>query len=194
MKILLYTGYRTGSRSFGEWLSIELNLPYYHEPFNPKSDFKNFSIEETGDCIIKIPPDEFDYQNLKKLFDKRIILYRENIKEQSESALWAYEKQLWHNDWKVDSENSNFISAHYTIPDEWLDKNADAIKSYSVTLQKENQVLKSLEGCLHITYEELFYSNEGIKKVEDYIGFESKSKFNKINKLRGGRAPKKKLI
>ena len=36
MKILSYTRYRTGSRSFGEWLSIELDLPYYHEPFNPK--------------------------------------------------------------------------------------------------------------------------------------------------------------
>lgn len=184
MKILNYTGYRTGSRSFGQWLSFELNLPYYHEPFNPKSEFKNFSIKKTSDCIIKISPHEFDYKNLKKLFDKRIILYRENTKEQAESALWAYEKQLWHHNWYKSTENSNFANAHYVIPQEWLDKNAESIKSMISTLQKENEELKLLKDCLHITYEELYYSNEGIKKVEDYIGFKSKSKFNKIDKLR----------
>ena len=47
-------------------------------------------------------------------------------------------------------------------------------------LEKQNEILTSLTDCLHITYEELYYSNEGIKKVEDYIGFKSKSKFNKI--------------
>jgi hypothetical protein len=185
MKILNYTGYRTGSRSFGEWLSFELNLPYYHEPFNPKSDIKNFLIEEIHNGIIKIPPaDGFGYENLKKLFDKRIILYRENIKEQAESAIWSSEKQLWHHDWYKATENSKFTNAHYVIPQEWLDKNAEVIKCYSDGLEKENEELKLLKDCLHITYEELYYSNEGIKKTEDYIGFKSKSKFSKIDKLR----------
>jgi hypothetical protein len=187
MKFLSYTGYRTGSRSFGEWLSIELNIPYYHEPFNPKFDIKNFSIEDTGDCIIKIPPaDGFDYETLKKLFDKTIILYRENTKEQAESAIWAYEKKLWHHDWNASIENSSFKSAHYTIPQEWLDENAEMIKCFTEDLQKENEKLKSLKDCLHITYEELYYSNEGIKKVEDYIGFKSKTTFSKMHKLRNG--------
>jgi hypothetical protein len=188
MKILNYTGFRTGSRSFGEWLSIELNLLYYHEPFNPIFDIKNFSIEDAGDCIIKIPPtDGFDYENLKKLFDKKIVLYRENTREQSESIIWANEKQLWHNTWHNSTENSSFKSAHYTIPQDWLDKNAESIKSMELRFEKENKELKLLKDCLHITYEELYYSNKGIKKVEDYIEFKSKSTFNKINKLRNGK-------
>jgi hypothetical protein len=187
MKFLSYTGARTGSRSFGDWLSIELDIPYYHEPFNPKFDKKNFSIEDTGDCIIKIPPsDGFDYENLKKLFDKTIILYRENTKEQAESKLWSDEKKLWHHDWNTDIKNSSFTSAHYTIPQDWLDKNAETIKYYMEAVQRENEELKLLKDCLHITYEELYYSEKGIKKIEDYIGFKSKSKFNKIYKLRDG--------
>jgi hypothetical protein len=201
MKILSYTGYRTGSRSFGEWLSIELDLPYYHEPFNPKFllnpfnpkfDKNNFLTEDIDDCIIKIPPvDGFDYESLKKLFDKTIILYRENTREQAESAIWAYEKKLWHHDWNAVTYNStfkpnSFTSAHYTIPQEWLDKNAESIKYMEEDLQKENELLKSLTDCLHITYEELYYSDNGIKKIEDYIGFKSKTKFSKIHKLRNG--------
>jgi hypothetical protein len=182
MKILSYTGYRTGSRSFGEWLSFELNLPYHHEPFNPIFDIKNFSIENTGDCIIKIPPaDNIGYENLKKLFNKRIVLYRENTKEQAESIIWSNEKQLWHNQWHTQTENSSFTNAHYTIPQDWLDTHAEQIEKDIKDLEKENEILKSLTDCLHITYEELYYSDNGIKKVEDYIGFKSKSKFNKMH-------------
>jgi len=197
MKILIYTGYRTGSNSFGELLSIELGLPYHHEPFNKTIIvpsmvinkilfaekillYKNFSIEDAGDCIIKITQDNnFDYESLKKLFDKKIVLYRENTKEQAESILWANEKQIWHN-----QSDNKFISAHYIIPTEWLDINAEEIKFWDVKLQEENEILKSLTDCLHITYEELYYSDEGIKKIEDYIGFKSKLKFDKIDKLR----------
>jgi|LauGreSBDMM110SN_4_FD.fasta_scaffold16496_3 hypothetical protein len=194
MKILLYTGYRTGSNSFGEWASIELNLPYYHEPFNKNitipsiiankiSSNKNISIEEVGDCIMKISPfDGFDYENLKKLFDKRIVLYRENTKEQAESILWANKKKLWHHTYL----NDKFISAHYTIPMEWLNKNEVEIKTITDSLTKVNELLKSLTDCLQITYEELYYSEEGIKKIENYLGFKSKSMFNKIHKLRNG--------
>jgi hypothetical protein len=194
MKILMYTGYRTGSRSLGDWLHTELNLNYYHEPFNKNITiphmvraknklYKNFSIEQSNNCIIKISPnDEFDYENLKKLFDKKIILYRENTKQQAESILWANEHQSWHST-IIDNK---FISAHYTIPQEWLDINAKQIELSSYALQQENEMLKSLTDCLHITYEELYYSDNGIKKIEDYIGFKTKTKFNKINKLRNG--------
>jgi len=190
MKILIYTGYRTGSNSLGEWSSIQLDLPYHHEPFNKMNKTsvnlftnKNFSIEEAGDCIMKISPfDGFDYEKLKNLFDKRIVLYRENTKEQAESIVWAAEKELWHHTYL----NDKFISAHYTTPIEWLNKNIKEIETIQFLLEKENELLKSLTDCLHITYEELYYSDNGIKKIEDYLGFKSNSKFNKINKLRNG--------
>lgn len=185
MKILLYTGYRTGSNSFGEWLSIQLNIPYYHEPFNSyiKPFNENFSIETSGDCIIKISPaDGFDYKNLKKLFDKKIVLYRENTKEQAESTIWANEKQMWHHRYS----NDKFINAHYTITKEWILTNALEIKNLQDFLEKEKEELKLLKDCVLITYEELYYSEDGIKKIEDYLGFKSNSKFNKMDKLRNG--------
>jgi hypothetical protein len=181
MKILLYTGYRTGSNSAGEWLATQLNIPYYHEPFNKNITipyiiagkeklYKNFSIEETHDCIIKISPfDGFDFENLKKLFDKRIILYRENTKEQAESIIWANEKQLWHHTYS----NDKFISAHYTITKEWVVDNADEIKSLQDSLEKEKEELKLLKDCILISYEELYYLEDGIKKIEEYLGFKS---------------------
>jgi hypothetical protein len=195
MRILSYTGYRTGSRSFGEWLGVQLNLVYYHEPFNKNITiphmienknklFKNFSIENSNECIIKISPiDGFDYENLKKLFDKKVVLYRENTKEQAESMLWANERQLWHNT----VINNTFTNAHYKIPNEWLELNSKKIEDCEISLMEENKILKSLTDCLHISYEELYYSDTGIKKIEDYIGFKSKSKFNKMDKLRNGR-------
>jgi len=69
---------------------------------------------------------------------------------------------------------------------EWLDKNAEEIKSLSESLERENEILKSLTDCIIVTYDELYYSDKGIKKIEDYVGFKSNSKFNKINKLRNG--------
>jgi hypothetical protein len=145
----------------------------------------NFS-EKCGGCDF-LDLTEDDYQNLKKLFDKKIILYRENIREQAESIIWANEKQLWHNRWHANTETSSFISAYYTIPQDWLDAHADVIESTIAGLEIENEELKLLTDCLHITYEELYYSDNGIKKVEDYIGFKSKSKFNKMHKLRNGK-------
>ena len=173
MKILLYTGYRTGSNSFGEWASIQLDLPYYHEPFNKNITipsmianklalYKNFLIEEAGDCIIKVSPsDGFDYEELQNLFDKRIVLYRENTKEQAESIMWANEKQLWHHTYLDDK----FISAHYTIPMEWLSKNAEEIEFNTASLTKENEVLKT-QFLVYDNIENKIEENE-LKAISD---------------------------
>jgi LPS sulfotransferase NodH len=186
MKILLYTGYRTGSKSLGNWLKIELNMPYFHEYYNKSNEekwnyYKKIDLNKINDYIIKISPnDGFDFDELIKEYDKVILLYREDTISQAQSMMWAKDTQLWHHTYLGDK----FISAHYTIPIEWLNKNAEEINSINALLTKENELLKSLTNCLHITYEELYYSVEGIKKIENYLGFKSKSKFNKIHKLR----------
>lgn len=188
MKILSYTGYRTGSRSLGEWLSSELGITYYHEPFNLNNPtslkrYADFNLDNIDEGIIKISPrDDLKFSEVSSKFDKRIVLYRENTKEQAESILWANEKQLWHNT-IVDSK---LINAHYTIPAEWLDANTNEIECIKDSLEKEKELFKTLEDCILLTYEELYFSDLGIQKIEDYIGFKAKTKFNKIHKLRGG--------
>jgi hypothetical protein len=191
MRILIYTGYRTGSTSLGEWLSAELNLLYHHEPFNKlnkasQKNYKNFSIENSKNCIIKISPiDGFDFELLKPLFDKIIILYRENTLEQSESMIWANQKKIYHHEYSY-----NILTyAHYTITKDWQEKYSDEINYRKSELDKENILLKNLDA-FRLTYEELYYSDDGIKKIENYIGFTSKSKFNKVNKLRNGELKK----
>lgn len=191
MRILIYTGYRTGSTSLGEWLSTELNLTYHHEPFNKlnaasQKNYKNFSIEKSNDCIIKISPiDGFNFELLKSLFDKVIILYRENTIEQAESMIWANQKKIYHHEYSY-----NILTyAHYTITSAWQKSHSDEINYRKAELEKENILLKNLDGFI-LTYEELYYSNEGIEKIENYIGFTSKSKFNKVNKLRNGELKK----
>ena len=59
MKILLYTGYRTGSRSLGDWLSQELDIEYHHEPFNthnPKNleKYANFNLDKIKNCNVLV--------------------------------------------------------------------------------------------------------------------------------------------
>lgn len=191
MRILLYTGYRTGSLSLGEWLACELNFKYYHEPFNKLNknaleQYKNFSIENSKDCIIKISPhDGFDFEKLKTLFDKIIILYRENTLEQSESMIWSRYKDIYHHEYS----NNVLTYAHYTISENWLKENAEKINIKKIDLDNENILLKKLDEFT-LTYEELYYSNRGVERLENYIGFTSKSKFNKVNKLRNGELKK----
>lgn len=188
MRILLYTGYRTGSYSLGEWLSTELNIKQYHEPFNKLNEYaieyyKNFTIEKSDKCIIKISPaDGFDFIKLKPLFDKIIVLYREDTLSQAESMIWSEQTNTFHHK----HINGKFKFAHYKISNEWLVENKKSIDSLKLDFDLQNKIFKSLTDCLILTYEELYYSNLGIKKLENYIKFNAKSSFNNINKLRDG--------
>ena len=188
MRILLYTGYRTGSKSLGNWLRIELGIPYFHEYYNKSNEekwnyYKKIDLNKINDYIIKISPnDGFNFDELIKKYDKVILLYREDTMAQAQSMIWAQDKQSWHHIYL----NNEFINAHYTIPNEWLIEHITEIESLQNSYEKENALLKSLTNCLHITYEELYYSAHGLEKIENYIGFKSKSKFNKIHKLRNG--------
>jgi len=188
MKILLYTGYRTGSRSLGDWLSYELNIPYYHEPFNvtnPKTleKYANFNLDTMGDGIVKISPmDNFDFNDIKNKFDKVIVLYRENIKEQAESFIWAKYATIYHHTFVDDK----FVYAHYTIDDKFLKDKSSEIKLEMRRLYDENEYVTSLNVGVLLSYEELYFSEIGLKKIEDYLDVKFKTKVNPIHKLRNG--------
>ncbi len=188
MKILLYTGYRTGSRSLGDWLGIELNLEYHHEPFNINNPiafkkYTNFNLNSINDCIVKISPkDELEFNDMISYFDKIIILYRENIKEQAESFIWSKHKKLYHHSYVGDK----FVYAHYTIDDTFLKDNSLEIEEEIKRLEVENEYIKALSNGLLITYEELYFSEIGLKKLEEYLQIKFKTKLNPIHKLRNG--------
>jgi hypothetical protein len=188
MKLLLYTGYRTGSRSLGDWLSIELDMEYHHEPFNPNNPialerYGDFNLNNIKDCIIKISPkDNFDFSDIVCKSDKTIILYRENIKEQAESFIWSKHKKIYHHSYIGDK----FVYAHYTIDDIFLKENSDEIQEEIERLELENNYILGLTGGLVVSYEEVYFSEKGLNKIEEYLDIKFKTKLNPIHKLRNG--------
>ncbi len=186
MKILIYTSFRTGCKTLGDWLESELRILYYHEPFNLeyeenfKKKFNLYDMEHTDPlgCIVRIIfSSNIMYDEIKKLFNKHIILYREDTKEQAESFVWAQKTNNYHFNRKL----SNL--GYYSIDDYFLNENKDEIKNYITIFDKEKEHLKSLEG-LKISYEELFIEKTGLNKIYEYLNFKSKTIPNSALKLR----------
>ena len=78
MKILIYTTHRTGSTSLANYLMIHYDCNYYRESY-----FKNTTLVDTlnknKNIVIKFTPLEIEYQTVRHLFDKCIILLGESL-------------------------------------------------------------------------------------------------------------------
>jgi LPS sulfotransferase NodH len=189
MKILIYTGYRTGSKSLGNWLEIELGIPYYHEYYNKDNPNKwermrRINLNKLNDYIIKISPgDGFDFDEIVNGFDKIILLYREDTLAQAQSMMWAKANELWHNTYV----NDKFTYVHYTIDDKFLIDNSEKINVIKCIYDNEVSFLKSKDIGLLISYEELFINKTGIKKLENYLGISAKTIFDVNDKLRNNK-------
>jgi LPS sulfotransferase NodH len=189
MKILIYTGYRTGSKSLGNWLEIELGIPYYHEYYNKDNPNKwermrRINLNKLNDYIIKISPgDGFDFDEIVNGFDKIILLYREDTLAQAQSMMWAKANELWHNTYV----NDKFTYVHYTIDDKFLIDNSEKINVIKCIYDNEVSFLKSKDIGLLISYEELFINKTGIKKLENYLGISAKTIFDLNDKLRNNK-------
>lgn len=149
MKILIYTTHRTGSTSLANFLMFNFGFDYQRYSY-----FKSNVNKLPSDIIIKLTPYEVDYNYVNHIFDKKIILIREDIKAQSESRVFSeiYGKKF----------------SKYTISDSFLSEHADRINEMNSIILKENSELKLLKNCLHITYEELYQGN-GVKSLETYL-------------------------
>jgi hypothetical protein len=123
--------------------------------------FKKNKESLPNDIIIKLTPNEESYDNVKNLFDKRIILIREDVKSQAESRVFS------------DVHGKNFSS--YNISDSFLSEYANQILKMQSIIKLENSELNSYSNCVHITYDELYKSNIGIFKLEEY--FDTKFKY-----------------
>jgi hypothetical protein len=186
MKILLHTDYRTGSKSLGEWLSFEIGLTYYHELLNPKfkNKYLNVRLDDLDNCVVKISSgDEWNYEKQRTFFDKCIVLIREDTKSQAESLLWGEVHNKWHNT----IINNSWDISYYKIDDKFLVDNKDKIDLIENSIKITNDYFKSLNECLLITYEELYYSSIGKEKISDYLTFTPKTNIANLQlKLRDG--------
>jgi hypothetical protein len=123
--------------------------------------FKNNFTVLSKDIIIKLTPYESLYDDVKYIFDKRIVLIREDLKSQAES--------------RVFSEKFGKKFSSYSIPNNFLNEfKSEIIDMYSI-IELENEKLKQIEDCLILTYEELYQSDIGVFKLENY--FNTKFKY-----------------
>ena len=157
MRILIYTTHRTGSTSLAELL-----MSYYGCDYHRGS----LLFPPPENIIIKITPAEFRYEVIKDYFDKVIVLVRENIREQAESRVYAslIEKKF----------------VPYTIENQFLIDNKLKIDEMEQLIIRENNYLKECDDCLHLTYDELYNTPNGILKIEEY--FDNKFPFRIDNR------------
>jgi hypothetical protein len=150
VKILIYTTHRTGSTSLANFLMYELGYDYQRYWYFTKNKNKLPS-----DIIIKLTPNEVKYDDVAHLFDKVIVLIREDIDAQSES--------------RVFSEKFGKKFSSYSIPTEFFIEYKSEIESMRSIILCENEILKNLKNCLFLTYEEFYKSDIGLSKLEEYL-------------------------
>ena len=171
MKILIYTTHRTGSTSLAELLMTHFNCDYQREGFFKNKEFFNI-INKIDNIIIKLTPSEADYNTIRNVFDKCIVLVRDNIKEQAESRVYA--------------EHIKKFFVPYTIDDKFFDEYKNELERMVYIIKSENELLRKCDDCLFVTYEELYYG-DGIKKIENYLNTHITLKLDNSKKYRNGK-------
>ncbi len=171
MKILIYTTHRTGSTSLAQLLMNHYKCDYQREWFYKNNNFIK-KINTIKNIIVKLTPEEVDYNNVRNYFDKCIVLTRECIKEQAESRLYA------------DKVKKNFIP--YVIDSSFIENNQKELIEMEKLINFENDLLKKCDDCLHITYEELYYDS-GVVKLKEYLEIIDDIKLDNSKKYRNGK-------
>ena len=165
MRILIIAHHRSGSTSFGKWLSMELNYQWVIEPYNDDTNEWNNDQNERIYLAFNSPNvvSKFLYSDFKSenqieetinSFDKVILLKRNNVKESAISILIANETNKYHNKYKINNH--------------WLEENKEKIENESLSFIKINNEISKLNG-LQITYEGIYNTKEDIEKVKNYI-------------------------
>jgi hypothetical protein len=155
---------RSGSTNLARWFGLQKDFTIFMEPLNPNmAAYGEYKKEispklweyKTPHLLVKeIFRPETDFFELIEISDKVIILYRENISEQTESWLNANKTNNWDKAWVFkenlikDEDAWYFNELKKGIKENYLDKN-----------------------YFNISYEELYYNN-GFQKILDYLNID----------------------
>ena len=174
---------RSGSTNLANWFYFNKDFTVLYEPItNPTSEWYKNGVPpklweyNTPHFLVKetyIP--NINFSELIEMSDKLIILYRENIKEQSESWLNATKTNNWDKKWVFKEE---------------LIKNEDTKYFNEIKEGMRDNYLN--KGYFDISYEDLYYNN-GFEKIVNYINIDEvknngfplgkKYRLDKTNKL-----------
>jgi hypothetical protein len=192
MRILIYSTQRCGSTAVMNWVSKELDLTPVFEPFIPcdEQDFRRYNNNWRDDLEafnrLKYIVAKVIHYNLSEIidnedverdffskFDKVVVLYRENIRDQAESLLIASKRKI--------------SFGEYNLKKELSDLNPDHIEETSNIMLEQTESLLSYNNCFKISYEDIFIRKDYNKLIE-YLGiqepkhldlFNSKNKYGK---------------
>lgn len=173
MRVLVYSTQRCGSTAVMNWVSKELDLTPVFEPFIPcgEEDYRRYnnnwrddmdSFNRLKHIVAKvihynlsyaIEPENIETEFFSK-FDKVVVLYRENIRDQSESLLIASKRRISFGD--------------YNLKKELSDLNPDHISETSEILLEQTQSMLSYNNCFKISYEDIFIRKD-YNKLIDYL-------------------------
>jgi hypothetical protein len=167
MRVLVLTHPRSGGFNFTLWLSNELRLTFYHEPFHPQHlthsevlTLDNIIVKDFIDNIkdnCSIGLDEFI-----STFDKVIVLTRENTYETAISFVFSYSKE----------RNDEWVHSKYTIDDNWIEKYKKDIDWFEKQMYNEIESLQKIPNSLQVTYEGIYENTDDIEKTSKYVGLE----------------------
>ena len=192
MRILIYSTQRCGSTAVMNWVSKELDLTPVFEPFIPcgEEDYRRYNDNWRNDLeafnrlkhivakVIHYNLDELIHKdNIERdffsKFDKVVVLYRENIRDQAESLLIASKRKI--------------SFGEYNLKKELSDLNPDHIEETSNIMLEQTESLLSYNNCFKISYEDIFIRKDYNKLIE-YLDiqepkhldlFNSKNKYGK---------------
>lgn len=163
MRILIYALPRTGSTALAHYIANSFHYKAIIEPYNEERywdlDLKESDIWEKDNVVVKVMFGQggYWYEDIVSKFDKAIILYRENIKEQAESFILARKSIDWHAPYFFDSSKID-------------------IEEYNTTYEtfSRKKEIDELVG-FKISYEDLFISGKDKDRLDLFLGNSNKS-------------------
>ena len=163
MRILIYALPRTGSNNLTHYIANSFHYREFIEPYHEErfwdTDLTEFDIWERDNVVVKMMFGQggYWYNNIKDKFDKVIILYRENTKEQAESYAYATKGKDWHSPYIY--EPSKVTEEEYQ-------------ETYKMFSRKKE--IDALEG-FKISYENLYTTGIDKDRLDQYLGITTKS-------------------
>jgi len=174
MRILIIAGTRVGGTAFGNWLSLELGIPFSMEP----NSIGNNNKWLEGDCVTKIINSAIIPTLINNKWDKVIGITRTNLFECAISSLWGGDNKSEHN--------------KYTLPIGWIESNIDRIHTEMLIIENMNKSIYILP-IYQITYENIFETKLDIDGIKTYVGLTDLNYLNYLdttNRLRNNTTTK----
>lgn len=164
MRVLILTHPRSGGFSLLAWISKELGLPSYHEPFlNPQHAQTHMDAWTSPRIAVKedishLHISHINVSQYMSTFDRVILHVRKDV--HATAISWV--RQL----------ESGESHVPYRIDEQWLEEHAVAISQKEMQMRVvQNAILwQENEHTLSTSYEGIYHSGEDIDRICGYLG------------------------